>query len=149
MKFNRNVLVERRQSPEKQPNPPQRHLPAANRFAMREALIVLIAFATLVAGDVQCLSAQTESQWATRRRKMVDVAVRSAGVTDARVLKSMSDTRRHEFVPRKFRDRSYLDAGVPIGNKQTISSPFIVAYMTQTLDPKPTDKVLELSLIHI
>ena len=104
----------------------------------------MIIFALLMLTGAKTADAQTESQWTQQRRRMVDVAVRAAGVTDARVLKSMSDTRRHEFVPRKFRERSYLDAGVPIGNKQTISSPFIVAYMTQTLDPKPTDKVLEI-----
>lgn len=98
----------------------------------------------LIFGWASNTVAQTESQWAVARQRMVDVAVRAAGVTDARVLRSMSETRRHEFVPRKFRDRSYLDAGVPIGNKQTISSPFIVAYMTQSLDPQPTDKVLEI-----
>lgn len=95
-------------------------------------------------GHATDAAAQTDAQWRYKRQRMVDVAVRAAGVTDSRVLKSMSDTPRHEFVPRKFRGRSYLDAGVPIGNKQTISSPFIVAYMTQTLEPKPTDKVLEI-----
>ena len=75
---------------------------------------------------------------------MVETAVRQAGVTDQRVLASMLATRRHEFVPRNVFNRAYLDAGVPIGSAQTISSPFIVAYMTQTLDPQPTDHVLEI-----
>ncbi|MCL4149078.1 UNVERIFIED_CONTAM: hypothetical protein GTU68_033485 [Idotea baltica] len=57
----------------------------------------------------------------------------------------MTDTPRHQFVPKNLRrTRSYIDAGVPIGKSQTISSPFIVAYMTQELDPQPTDKVLEI-----
>lgn len=76
---------------------------------------------------------------------MVRIAVRGAGITDERVLRSMLATPRHEFVPKKIRrTQSYLDAGVPIGQKQTISSPFIVAYMTQELAPKPTDRVLEI-----
>ena len=78
------------------------------------------------------------------RKKMVETAVKQAGVTDERVLSSMLITQRHEFVPRRVFNRAYLDAGVPIGSAQTISSPFIVAYMTQTLDPQPTDKVLEI-----
>jgi protein-L-isoaspartate(D-aspartate) O-methyltransferase len=78
------------------------------------------------------------------REKMVDIAVKQAGVTDERVLSSMLATERHEFVPRKVLEHAYLDAGVPIGAGQTISSPFIVAYMTQTLDPQPTDKILEI-----
>lgn len=78
------------------------------------------------------------------RAYMVETAVRQAGVTDERVLSSMLTTRRHEFVPRNVFNRAYLDAGVPIGSAQTISSPFIVAYMTQMLDPQPTDRVLEI-----
>lgn len=78
------------------------------------------------------------------REYMVETAVRQAGVTDQRVLESMLATRRHEFVPRKVFKRAYLDAGVPIGSGQTISSPFIVAFMTQMLDPQPTDRVLEI-----
>ena len=87
---------------------------------------------------------QNDHYWAQQRAEMVEVAVKNAGVKDPRVLKSVAATPRHEFVPRKMLSRAYLDAGVPIGFKQTISSPFIVAYMTETLDPQPTDKVLEI-----
>ena len=87
---------------------------------------------------------QNERYWSKLRAEMVEVAVKKAGVKDPRVLQSIAQTRRHEFVPRKMLDRAYLDAGVPIGFKQTISSPFIVAYMTETLDPQPTDRVLEI-----
>ena len=87
---------------------------------------------------------QNDRYWSKLRAEMVEVAVKKAGVKDPRVLKSVAETRRHEFVPRNMLDRAYLDAGVPIGFKQTISSPFIVAYMTQTLDPQPTDKGLEI-----
>ncbi len=85
-----------------------------------------------------------DRKWEIARHQMVETAVVKAGVTDARVIESMKATRRHEFVPRNMRSRAYLDAGVPIGHKQTISSPFIVAYMTETLATQPTDKVLEI-----
>ena len=75
---------------------------------------------------------------------MVEDAVIKAGVTDARVIKSMRMTPRHEFVPSKIRSQAYLDAGLPIGEQQTISSPFIVAYMTESLDPQKSDRVLEI-----
>ena len=75
---------------------------------------------------------------------MVDLYVKAAGVKNERVLQSMRDTRRHEFMPRNVRSQAYYDAGVPIGEKQTISSPFIVAYMTESLDPQAEDKVLEI-----
>lgn len=103
---------------------------------------------TLVLGF--CVSAtraapQQEKRYEQLRAEMVRVAVEGAGITDERVLRSMLATPRHEFVPKKIRrTQSYLDAGVPIGKKQTISSPFIVAFMTQELDPQPTDKVLEI-----
>ena len=87
---------------------------------------------------------QKDRYWAQQRAEMVEMAVKKAGVKDPRVLESIAATPRHEFVPKKMLSRAYLDAGVPIGFKQTISSPFIVAYMTETLDPQPTDKVLEI-----
>ncbi len=51
---------------------------------------------------------------------------------------------RHEFIPRSQRDKAYFDMALPIGDAQTISSPFIVAWMTEAIDPQPTDKVLEI-----
>jgi protein-L-isoaspartate(D-aspartate) O-methyltransferase len=79
-----------------------------------------------------------------RRLAMVEEAVGGAGVEHPRVLQAMRDTPRHEFVPKRFQDLAYFDMAVPIGDRQTISSPFIVAFMTQTLDPQPKDKVLEI-----
>ncbi len=76
---------------------------------------------------------------------MVETAVIGAGIKDERVIKSLMETPRHEFIPRKLRkEQAYLDAGIPIGESQTISSPFIVAYMTESLDPRPDDRVLEI-----
>ncbi len=78
------------------------------------------------------------------RERLVRDRVASAGVVDSRVLDSIRNTLRHEFVPKSVRDRAYLDMALPIGESQTISSPFIVALMTEALDPQPTDKVLEI-----
>ena len=61
-----------------------------------------------------------------------------------RVLDAVRRTLRHEFVAEPHRKNAYFDMAFPIGEHQTISSPFIVAYMTQSLDPQPTDKVLEI-----
>ena len=58
--------------------------------------------------------------------------------------KAIQSTPRHEFVPEHLRNKAYLDMALPIGKSQTISSPFIVALMTEALDPQPTDKVLEI-----
>jgi protein-L-isoaspartate(D-aspartate) O-methyltransferase len=65
-------------------------------------------------------------------------------VKNPRVIQSMLDTPRHQFISPQHHRRAYLDMALPIGEQQTISSPFIVAYMTEALDPQPTDKVLEI-----
>jgi len=75
---------------------------------------------------------------------MVEEAIVGAGVRNARVIKAMQLVPRHEFVAAKFRDQAYYDIALPIGFEQTISSPFIVAFMTESLDLQPTDKVLEI-----
>ncbi|MEX2091217.1 MAG: protein-L-isoaspartate(D-aspartate) O-methyltransferase [Pirellulales bacterium] len=76
--------------------------------------------------------------------KLVDDEVAAAGVTNERVLRAMRDTPRHEFMPLNVRRLAYYDMAVAIGDEQTISPPFIVAYMTQEIDPQPTDRVLEI-----
>jgi len=83
-------------------------------------------------------------RYAEARRRLVDTRIRTAGVTDERVLQAIADTPRHEFVPASVRDKAYFDMALPIGAAQTISSPFIVASMTETLDPQPSDRVLEI-----
>ena len=79
-----------------------------------------------------------------RRDRMVEDEIVRAGVTSPRVIRSMRETPRHEFVPLNVRDRAYFDMALPIGWGQTISPPFIVAYMTESLEPEATDKVLEI-----
>jgi protein-L-isoaspartate(D-aspartate) O-methyltransferase len=75
---------------------------------------------------------------------MVDDEIASEGVTNERVLRAVRDTPRHEFMPSNQRRLAYYDMALPIGNEQTISPPFVVAYMTQEIDPQPTDRVLEI-----
>ena len=78
------------------------------------------------------------------RQKMVANYLVKEGIENERVLTAMRRVPRHEFVRRSLRVQSYFDSALPIGYKQTISPPFIVAYMTQTIDPQPKDKVLEI-----
>lgn len=98
----------------------------------------------LLAVGVSSLRAQTAAHYKSLREKMVAESVVAIGVTDQRVIQAMTDTPRHEFVDAKYRPQAYYDMALPIGFNQTISSPFIVAYMTQSLTPQPTDKVLEI-----
>ena len=74
---------------------------------------------------------------------MVDTQLRARGISDPRVLDAMLRVPRHEFVPEPYRAQAYEDHPLPIGNDQTISQPYIVALMLESLQLKPTDKVLE------
>ncbi|MCA9155301.1 MAG: protein-L-isoaspartate(D-aspartate) O-methyltransferase, partial [Planctomycetales bacterium] len=89
-------------------------------------------------------SAQFRESFETARKRMVDEVIIGAGVQDPKVIAAMRSTARHEFVSAKYHPQAYFDMALPIGDSQTISSPFIVAYMTESLDPQPTDRVLEI-----
>jgi protein-L-isoaspartate(D-aspartate) O-methyltransferase len=82
---------------------------------------------------------------AIARQRMVAEQLAGPGrnITNARVLAAMGKVPRHEFVPERLRSQAYLDCPLPIGHDQTISQPFIVAFMTERLEPGPADKVLE------
>ena len=83
-------------------------------------------------------------RYAKIRNQLVETALIPSGISDSRVIRSIRETPRHEFVPRKQRDKAYFDMALPIGGGQTISPPYVVAFMTEKLDPQPTDKVLEI-----
>lgn len=78
------------------------------------------------------------------RAAMVRDFIEREGVTNERVLQSVRSVPRHEFVPLPMRMQAYQDRALAIGYKQTISPPFVVSYMTEALDPQPTDRVLEI-----
>ena len=75
---------------------------------------------------------------------MVDRQLRPRGIDDPRTLQAMAKVPRERFVPKELTARAYEDNPLPIGFGQTISQPYIVAFMTQELRPKPTDRVLEI-----
>ncbi|GAB6165540.1 protein-L-isoaspartate(D-aspartate) O-methyltransferase [Thermostilla marina] len=88
--------------------------------------------------------AQPRLPYDLQRKIMVQRYLVEAGIKDPNVLRVFQQTPRHEFVPESERAKAYLDMALPIGHGQTISSPFIVAYMTEQLQPEPDDKVLEI-----
>ena len=75
---------------------------------------------------------------------MVAQEIAAAGVKNPRVLAALRQTPRHEFVPADMRRYAYFDAALPIGDAQTISPPYVVASMTEALDPQPAERVLEI-----
>ena len=78
------------------------------------------------------------------RLKMVDEQIRGRGISDGGVLRAMRKVPRHRFVPEQHQKLAYRDSPLPIGLSQTISQPYIVAYMTDAADIEKNDKVLEI-----
>lgn len=74
---------------------------------------------------------------------MVEETIAGRGVRDRRVLEAMRTVPRHQFVPADVADLAYADHPLPIGHDQTISQPYIVAFMAEALELKPGDRVLE------
>jgi protein-L-isoaspartate(D-aspartate) O-methyltransferase len=75
---------------------------------------------------------------------MINTQLMARGISDERVLKAMAAVPRHLFVDEGLQDQAYSDSPLPIGSRQTISQPYIVALMTEALELKGTEKVLEI-----
>src|SRR5688572_2609964 len=78
-----------------------------------------------------------------RRHLLID-AVRNKGITDEKVLGAMANIPRHFFMGQEQEELAYIDKAFPIGERQTISQPYTVAYQTQLLEVEPLQKVLEI-----
>jgi protein-L-isoaspartate(D-aspartate) O-methyltransferase len=84
-----------------------------------------------------------ESTYERARQEMVARQIEARGVTHEGVRRAMRDVPRHEFVPYQYGELAYDDRPLPIGDRQTISQPYVVALMTELLAPEPGDRVLE------
>ncbi|SRR6266446_685857 len=88
--------------------------------------------------------APPSSDFAAQRQRMVEQQLKTRGIKDERVLAAMAKVPREEFVPAVARVEAYEDGPLPIGYDQTISQPYIVAFMTEQLRPSAKDRVLEI-----
>jgi protein-L-isoaspartate(D-aspartate) O-methyltransferase len=113
------------------------------RKGQRFAAVLVTAFLTLVVCEAQ-QPRRDEREWATYRQAMVDRQLAARDITSARVLDAMRRVPRHLFVPESQRASAYADWPLPIGYGQTISQPYIVAFMTQALDLERQHRVLEI-----
>ncbi len=86
---------------------------------------------------------EKDDEFAEPRRNMVETQLKGRGIHDARVLEVMGKVPRHLFVPEEMKPYAYDDEPLPIGEGQTISQPYIVAYMTEALELKGQESVLE------
>ncbi len=106
----------------------------ALRIPVISLMLILFSLSLFAAGD----------QYDLKRKQMVELDIRGRGVKDAVVLGVMGKVPRHLFVDAPYRDRAYEDHPLPIGEGQTISQPYVVALMTEALQLKPGDRVLEI-----
>jgi len=85
----------------------------------------------------------TQEEFAQQREEMVETQLKNRDIANELVLEAMRKVPRHLFMPASVRQYAYIDSPVPIGEGQTISQPYIVGLMTQTVDPRPGDRALE------
>ncbi|MFO8066715.1 MAG: protein-L-isoaspartate(D-aspartate) O-methyltransferase [Bacteroidales bacterium] len=102
---------------------------------------ILISFIILF-----CISLNTsaQSEQTRQRKKMVREQIRARGIEDESTLEAFLKVPRHIFVPNEYKSWAYSDRPLPIGYGQTISQPYIVAYMTEIIEPEKNHKVLEI-----
>ncbi len=100
--------------------------------------LILILFLILALGF------QERTDYKAAREKMVNSQIKARGIQNRLTLAAMQTVPRHKFVPEKLLSSAYFDSPLPIGYGQTISQPYIVAFMTETIKPKKDFKVLEI-----
>ena len=105
---------------------------------VRDAVVVGVFASSIVLAPAQ------RGTFDLERKRMVDQQLRARDITNPRVLDAMSKVPRHLFVPEASRAHAYRDGPQPIGYDQTISQPYIVAFMTQALEVGPGARVLEI-----
>ncbi len=108
-------------------------------YAIAFLLAGMLVIACKQAGPVE-----DGDTYADARSRMVKKQLARRDIVNQKVLKAMGKVERHKFVPERLVDRAYEDHPLPIGHDQTISQPYIVAFMTQAIKPKPEHKVLEI-----
>lgn len=108
------------------------------------AFILLVGYALGWITALSTSSAQGPESREGERKEMVLKQIQGRGVKDPRVLWAMRTVPRHLFVPEKYSKEAYADRPLPIGHDQTISQPYIVAYMTEALGLKGDERVLEI-----
>jgi len=122
-------------------------LSAAGRRAWTRSLGAVAVMAAPSCAPAQAdgalRSPVAQAEFEEARHRMVSEQIEARGVRHQGVLDAMRSVPRHEFVPDEYRSLAYSDRALPIGLDQTISQPYIVALMTELIDPSPDERVLE------
>src|ERR1041385_4205507 len=118
-----------------------------NKHRFKKTWLLLFALVGLWSLGPSCSSNQVvnreEEPLRTMRLQMVEQQLRQRGIRDERVLQTMAEIPRHLFVPTPRRRSAYADGPLPIGEGQTISQPYIVALMSESILLTGTESVLE------
>jgi protein-L-isoaspartate(D-aspartate) O-methyltransferase len=105
-------------------------------------IVVLLISIIFAAG---CMVEEKDANgYSKKRERMVRDQIKARGIKDKKVLEALRKVERHEFVPKQYQNEAYNDYPLPIGEDQTISQPYIVALMTEVLELKGDEKVLEI-----
>ena len=112
--------------------------------AVISVILILSLVPTAYTGGSRVSDSNPKGDFKAMREKMVENQIKARGVKDPRVLDALVKVERHRFVPEKYLDSAYADQPLPIGEGQTISQPYIVALMTELLELKGNEKVLEI-----
>jgi len=113
------------------------------RLMLRFLCTTVIAVTVTAAVDAQRAPGPGDARLRAQRLAMVQRHIAGEGIRDSATLRAMREVPRHEFVPARFRNEAYENHPLPIGLGQTISQPYIVAYMTEIVKPRPGMRVLE------
>ena len=105
---------------------------------------IILAVITLLINHYCVSQVNDPAYYAAERSSMVRDQIMARGITDKNVLAAMMKVERHRFVPPAYRIEAYEDYPLPVGEGQTISQPYIVAFMTEALELKKEDKILEI-----
>lgn len=105
--------------------------------------VILFAFSAGCGGDRRSSKPDSGRDFKVMRETMVETQIKGRGVKNERVLSAMLKVERHRFIPKENESQAYADQPLPIGEGQTISQPYIVALMTELLDLKGEETVLE------
>jgi protein-L-isoaspartate(D-aspartate) O-methyltransferase len=109
------------------------------------AILLTVLIAYTIAGSAAAGDGDDWERKMTRQRQqMVERQIRQRGIKDPRVIDALEQVERHQFVPDEALDYAYHDGPLAIGYGQTISQPYIVALMTEIIDPEPGDTILEI-----
>ena len=109
-----------------------------------QLLVGLILHMGCNMGNTNASDNTTPSSYSSERKRMVEYQIEARGIDDKKVIDTFLRVERHRFVPDRYIPNAYEDRPLPIGEGQTISQPYIVAFMTHVLSLSRTDKVLEI-----